>query len=541
MDQDYDLLLFELDGTAWNLVKASTNLQNGSEGQNPSENIAYTSTGGNYGVAIHNYSSRGDADFELYSFNNNFIEYNIESSSLLIPADDSDVMAVGATYWSGDPLESFSSRGPTNDGRIKPDVTAPDGVTNSVYTAGFYGTSASAPHVAGAAALLLDANSSLSHTELQYYLESTAKDLEVLGKDNLTGSGRIDVYAAYQAILYQALPIHNLNTVENFETIQDAIDASNTASGDIITVDPGTYNENVVVNKQLTIRSTSKNPVDTIVQASDSNDHVFNIAADYVNITGFTVENATGSNMAGIYLGIGTDHCNISENNVTNNGLGIYLLSSSSNTLKNNTVNSNSYNGIDVSFSSNNILENNTAFSNYFGIVLMYSSNNILINNTAFNNNYGIGLDSSNNNNITNSTLNANIWNGVHLHDSSKNNITCNFVSHNNEHGFYLKKGSIKNNISCNNIIVNGNYNFYNNQSDDVNATGNWWGTNDDDIIDIGIYDWNDDGTLGKVRFLPKLDSPAPCAPIPELAPVTLFLIGLIVLLGYGGMIQKKD
>lgn len=198
-DQDYDLYLTEWNGIEWKLIAGSINWQDGSPGQTPTEAIEYTSTGGIYSVAIRNYNSGGDARLELYSFHNNFAQYNIESSSLVIPADAAGVMTAGATYWQNDNLEPFSSQGPTNDRRTKPDVTAPDGVSNSVYGT-IYGTSASAPHTAGAAALLLGAYPSLSKTELQYYLESTAKDLNIAGKDNLTGSGRIDVYAAYQAL-----------------------------------------------------------------------------------------------------------------------------------------------------------------------------------------------------------------------------------------------------------------------------------------------------------------------------------------------------
>ena len=154
-----------------------------------------------------------DAHLELYSFNNDFLQYNVESSSLTIPADAVGVMAVGATYWTDDSLEPFSSQGPTNDGRIKPDVTAPDGVSGSIYGlstgnhdvdfangVSFFGTSSSAPHTAGAAALLLSSFPSLTDTGLRTFLESTAKDLNATGKDNLTGSGRIDVNAAYLAL-----------------------------------------------------------------------------------------------------------------------------------------------------------------------------------------------------------------------------------------------------------------------------------------------------------------------------------------------------
>jgi subtilisin family serine protease len=210
-NQDYDLYLFNYTGVmetkpiAW-----STNYQTGT--QPPREGIVgYAPDSNYYYVAIGNYSATRDVHFELYSFHNYFPEYNVSSSSLSQPADAVGVMAVGATYWKDDSLEYFSSRGPTNDGRLKPDVTAPDGMSNSVYalstgnhdadlSAGisFFGTSASAPHTAGAAALLLSANSSLTANDLQSLLESTAVDLGTPGKDNLYGSGRIDVYNASQ-------------------------------------------------------------------------------------------------------------------------------------------------------------------------------------------------------------------------------------------------------------------------------------------------------------------------------------------------------
>ena len=66
------------------------------------------------------------------------------------------VVSVGAVWHATKALESFSSRGPTDDGREKPEICGYDGVSTPGGT--FSGTSASAPHVAGMAALLLDAN-----------------------------------------------------------------------------------------------------------------------------------------------------------------------------------------------------------------------------------------------------------------------------------------------------------------------------------------------------------------------------------------------
>ena len=69
--------------------------------------------------------------------------------------------------------------------------------------------------------------------------------------------------------------------------------------------------------KSLTIISTSGNPDDTIVQAANSDDHVFEITADNVTISGFTVKGATGDEKAGIYL-YGANHPIVSNNNISN-------------------------------------------------------------------------------------------------------------------------------------------------------------------------------------------------------------------------------
>lgn len=129
------------------------------------------------------------------------------SVSVSEPSISPNAMTVGAVHHSpsecGDrcsegSLLFFSSRGPTGDGRIKPDIAAPTLVSTTAFgewtpedddKSGFSGTSSSSPHVAGAAALVAQAKPDFSPDEIQAFLEDRAEDVGPPGKDNLFGSG----------------------------------------------------------------------------------------------------------------------------------------------------------------------------------------------------------------------------------------------------------------------------------------------------------------------------------------------------------------
>ena len=116
------------------------------------------------------------------------------------PADGFDVLAIGGVDSEGE-ISSFSSRGPTYDGRIKPDFVAlaeDINVINSA-TPGSYifedGTSYSSPAVSGAIALILEVNRSWGPEEVRNALISTASPGEAHA-DTVYGYGMIDALAA---------------------------------------------------------------------------------------------------------------------------------------------------------------------------------------------------------------------------------------------------------------------------------------------------------------------------------------------------------
>jgi len=194
---DYDLYLYDVDPdvNSGAPVASSTYSQAPPWGGSPYEELVYTAPASAVYSLVIQKKSTSDADhpLSLFFLNASSLEYNNRGSSLAQPADAAGVLAAGAVNLT-DNLRGYSSRGPTNDGRIKPDVTATDGVANSIYGT-FYGTSAASPHTAGAAALLLEQDPALTVSQLKARMESETIDLGSGGKDNLYGAGRISLDA----------------------------------------------------------------------------------------------------------------------------------------------------------------------------------------------------------------------------------------------------------------------------------------------------------------------------------------------------------
>ncbi|MDA0168626.1 S8 family serine peptidase [Solirubrobacter taibaiensis] len=128
--------------------------------------------------------------------------------SIKAPGSAASALTVGAVAdpgAGGVSLAWFSSRGPTADGRVKPDVVAPGvnvrmAVPWSAEPVAQSGTSAAAPIVAGAALLLLQSDPTLTPAQVKAAFTRTAVDLGAPGRDSDYGFGRLDFYAALRGV-----------------------------------------------------------------------------------------------------------------------------------------------------------------------------------------------------------------------------------------------------------------------------------------------------------------------------------------------------
>lgn len=223
---DYDLLFFD-EGPPLVASVGSANPQTGL-GSNPVEAFSVKNTHGSvtdFNIIIGNGGNRAaPRTFEMFisctacvAIGGNTHNFNTAAGSIPNNADAGDgVLALGAIDAAdpgNDVAEAYSSRGPTTDGRTKPDVVAVDGVRvtgHGGFATDFHGTSAAAAHAGAIAALVLSCNPSLRPGEpgdnpegdrdiLRLALTGSAVDLGPPGPDTTYGAGRIDAVAAAAA------------------------------------------------------------------------------------------------------------------------------------------------------------------------------------------------------------------------------------------------------------------------------------------------------------------------------------------------------
>ncbi len=285
-----------------------------------------------------------------------------------------------------------------------------------------------------------------------------------MNKNNTAFSIKIFAALTISLFLLSNIATINANTIKNNEinstyyvdddaapgwydgfhtkTITEAV--KNASSGDTIYVHNGTYYENILIDKKITL--TGENKENTIIDSGKTGSQLA-IVVDQVSVSNFTLTNASDSLFPGYIengVDIGSNGNKIYNNIITNNYRGINLIDSSDNEIYNNII-----------------IDNFGNFGNKkwgSGIVLLRSSNNKIYNNTITNNpSSGITISiNSNENNIYENIVNDSST-GISIFESSSNVVEKNDISNSN-FGLKLEDLSNKNIISKNNFIANNRH-----------------------------------------------------------------------------------
>ena len=185
----------------------------------------------------------------------------------------------------------------------------------------------------------------------------------------------------YPLMYFHDRSVLNLDTGKGFQMIHQAIDAPDTLDGHTISVDKGTYYENLNIFKELTLIGSGRGS--TIIDGNNSDDVVL-ITVNNVSISNFTIRDS-GSSHAGININSANNQFYMNE--ITDNYVGININSPSNHFSKN--IFSNNLIGLSIE-SGENQLFYNTFKSNHIGIYInstnnYFSYNDITINHIGVN------------------------------------------------------------------------------------------------------------------------------------------------------------
>lgn len=160
-----------------------------------------------------------DGWINISSVSGSFQDHVNSQKVITMPGTAVQAVTAGAYEISSGARQSASSIGPTRDGRLKPELSAPSNVTTAFGV--FGGTSASAPHLAGAIALLLQADSSLTPSQVKDFLQNGAHVDGATGSvpNHSWGYGKLNSFDPIVALLLSkaSLPVSILSFSGQFE------------------------------------------------------------------------------------------------------------------------------------------------------------------------------------------------------------------------------------------------------------------------------------------------------------------------------------
>jgi parallel beta-helix repeat protein len=238
---------------------------------------------------------------------------------------------------------------------------------------------------------------------------------------------------------------------DDYDTIQKAINVA--SPGDEIYVRNGTYKENLLINKSLTL--TGESNYSTIIDGGGV-DTCVKVKGAYappvtvnVAIKGFFITNSgNGSSDAGLTLD-GVLDCQIENNQISGNGgNGVFLNQSAYNSVSGNFIDLNNRTGIVLEGSGGNFILLNSLDRNAFGIVLLgNSSQNQIISNNVTESQSGISVQNGFRNRLSENFVENSVYTGVGLYDSTQTDFSNNTMK-NNTDGVLLD--------SCKNTTIQG-------------------------------------------------------------------------------------
>jgi len=310
-----------------------------------------------------------------------------------------------------------------------------------------------------------------------YNLSEGSNNIEITSRDTVGNeSTAVNTTIEYDPNTY--VDIENTSGIEDgtqtypFNTIIEGIDA--VTPGKSVIVAEGTYNEQFIINKSMTIKKVDESSANsTTITGSDKSGNLITVIADDVTISGFTIDGNSDTDV-GIYSG-SSSSIKISENIIQNHrdsGIlyhrasydypsGIYAY--------NNEICYNSQNGIKITGAGSGIIELNTIRNSNYGIKAS-NDTSLEVKMNDIHNNSDSGIFCRNNSSLL-------IW---------SNNITSNGCgirvgerysdTANPDIGGGDRDGIGKNNIFSNNTTLHGVSNM---TGHNILAKYNWWGDDD--------------------------------------------------------------
>ena len=195
-NRDFNLFVWDFDNEE--IVAISFNPQLGDVGDIPYEQLTYTTPRDDeFGVFVAHESGTVPDWLQVTVWGTESIQYYTENGSITSPGESASpgMLAVGAAPWHDTTtIQSYSSRGPTPDGRVKPDITGADCGATSLWPLdesnnAFCGTSQASAHLAGLAALVRQRSPDLTPAEVATYLKDNATQRERPDPNNNWGHG----------------------------------------------------------------------------------------------------------------------------------------------------------------------------------------------------------------------------------------------------------------------------------------------------------------------------------------------------------------